>query len=113
VSRFKVKKELVIEAANNALAKNDAVRAKHFEDDVQKHMKRANILCFFGMKPVPRDQAEAYVTKYSDITASWRIMGWGTRGQAKDLLAACAVTESGLVELDTDDAAFVRKWVSL
>lgn len=112
MSIFKVKKELVIEAANNALARIDAIQKASFEKEVKRHMKQGCVLRFLGVKPLSQKDAEACVIKASSTTDAWRLSGWRTRGQAKDLLAACAVTESGLVELDTDDAVFVRKWVS-
>lgn len=112
MSSFKVKKVLVIEAANNALTRNDAIRQEHFEKKVLAAIRRCGLFRLFGVKPRSREDAEMFVKACASGHEKWQIQGWGTRRQAENLLSACAVTESELVELCTDEAAFVRKWVN-
>lgn len=113
MSLFKVKKEMVYEAANNAL--NLVLRERNdlFEARVNKATKRFWLLKLFGAKPLSRDKAEKWV---EDMTSTipcidYKIQGWRTESIAKELIAACDVTESGIVELDGEDAEFVKKWI--
>lgn len=42
---------------------------------------------------------------------SWKVNGWGSQFSAEQLLFACSVSDDEFVDLSTDDAAKVGKWL--
>jgi hypothetical protein len=122
MSVFKVKKELVVQAAKNAIEQIKTSRKELLDKEVDKIMRRRmrmKFLCIFLFGKFKKDfkdslnsrySAKEFVVRTSDFLDSWRCHGWVVENHANKLLDACFVTESGLVELDNEDAAFVRKW---
>jgi hypothetical protein len=101
---FPVSKALVREAAKKAIAAVYKSREDAFKAEVDKLMARR----FF--RPSSIAEAEIHLLQNSSCVADWRIMSWGTMGQAKELLAAANVSSGETVYLSREDAAFVNRW---
>jgi hypothetical protein len=106
MSLFTVNKNTVIIAANNALKSITKKRIELFEIAVKAKMNRL----FF--KPKSREEAIEMVKKDSKNSSftPWKLEGWATEIEASKLLDACETTGLETVQLDTDDASFVKEW---
>lgn len=105
--QFAVQKLIVTQVCERIITRNQQNRDRLFNEAVEKVMRRR---WFF--KPKDRADAERIVHEEAaeSFGAKWQFYGWGTRGQAEELLAACEVCCEGVVFLSTKEAAFIKEW---
>jgi hypothetical protein len=104
MSGFPVDRCRIEKAANNALESVRKQRSKDYERAIAQKMSR----WFFPCKT--REEAILALEDSDPLISKWLIGGWGTEGDALNLLAACKVSNGETIYLSRGDAAFVANW---
>jgi len=104
---FKARKEIVLQAAQNAIDTILAKRKALFEEKIDKAMKR------WIFPPKTREDAkQAIISKaralgyYEDFSH----YGEATARMAIELKAGCTLDEDNLIVIDREEADFVNSW---
>lgn len=108
MSLFTINKEKTVSACKNAIENINKHQEAQKEALINEKMKRK------WFKPKTREVAWEMVKKDWNRTPfcifpPWHI-GWDIHYKAMNLLSACEITEGETVQLDSEDAEFVKKW---